>query len=117
MRKRRCYRHSDELRRSAVNRWAAGEPLDDVARDLDLSARLIRTWRFGRGEKSKKRYPAPGPEDPEPVWQEENQRLKSLLADRTLELDFFKGALLKVEARRQPSSKSGAIASTTKSSR
>ncbi len=41
--------------------------------------------------------------------------LKRLVADKTLEADFFKGALQKVEARRQKSGESGARASTTKS--
>jgi len=38
--------------------------------------------------------------------------LKRLLAEKTLELDFFKGALQQVEARRQPGSGTGAKAST-----
>ena len=41
-------------------------------------------------------------------------RLKQALADKTLELDFFKGALQKVEARRQSSTQPGGTASTTK---
>jgi transposase-like protein len=40
---------------------------------------------------------------------------KRLLADKTLEVDFFKGALQKVEARRQSSTQPGKTASTTKS--
>jgi transposase-like protein len=43
--------------------------------------------------------------------------LKRLLGEKTLEVDFFKGALQKVEARRQGSSSSGGTASTTKSGR
>ena len=46
---------------------------------------------------------------------EENQRLKEALANKILELDFFKGALQKVEARRQSKGVSGGKASTTKS--
>jgi hypothetical protein len=38
-----------------------------------------------------------------------------VLVDKTLELDFFKGALQKVEARRQKNGISGEKASTTKS--
>jgi len=38
-----------------------------------------------------------------------------LLAEKTMEVDFFKGALQKVEARRQRSSSSGEKTSTTKS--
>ena len=41
--------------------------------------------------------------------------LKRVVADKTLEVDFFKGALQKVEARRQKDSSSGETASTTRS--
>jgi hypothetical protein len=42
-------------------------------------------------------------------------QLKRLVADKTLEADFFKGALQKVEARRQNNKPAGETASTTKS--
>jgi hypothetical protein len=45
------------------------------------------------------------------------RELKHLLAEKTLEVDFFKGALQNVEARRQSSKRSGATASTTGSGR
>jgi hypothetical protein len=41
--------------------------------------------------------------------------LKRLLAEKTVEADFFNGALQKVEARRQKGSVSGETASTTRS--
>jgi transposase-like protein len=40
--------------------------------------------------------------------------LKRLLAEKTVEADFFKGALQKVEARRQRDSSSGETVSTTR---
>jgi hypothetical protein len=51
----------------------------------------------------------------ESTLRKEVSQLKRLLADKTLEVDFFKGALQKVEARRQRSDRSGEKASTTKS--
>ncbi len=45
----------------------------------------------------------------------EIHRLKQLLAEKTLEVDFFKGALQKIEARRQRNSGSGEMTSTTRS--
>ena len=42
-------------------------------------------------------------------------QLKRLVADKTLEADFFKGALQKVEARRQSNKQAGETASMTKS--
>jgi hypothetical protein len=45
----------------------------------------------------------------------EIHRLKELLAEKTLEVDFFKGALQKIEARRQKKDGTGGMASTTRS--
>ena len=46
---------------------------------------------------------------------QEVERLKRVLAEKVLEIDFFKGALHKVEARRQGKGRTGAKASTTRS--
>ena len=43
------------------------------------------------------------------------RELQRVLAEKTLEVDFFRGALQKVEARRRQSGISGEKASTTKS--
>jgi hypothetical protein len=47
--------------------------------------------------------------------QQENERLKRSLAEKTLEVDFLQGALQQVEARRRGNTASGASASTPKS--
>jgi len=47
----------------------------------------------------------------------EVSRLKRVLADKVVEVDFFRGALHKVEARRQGRGSSGEKASTTRSGR
>jgi hypothetical protein len=47
--------------------------------------------------------------------QQENERLKRALADKTLEVDFLQGALQQVEARRRQNTASGAKTSTPKS--
>src|SRR5712692_529286 len=55
------------------------------------------------------------PQNPrESTLRKEVHQLKRLLADKTLEVDFFRGALQKVEARRQRKGSSGEKASTTK---
>jgi hypothetical protein len=43
------------------------------------------------------------------------RRLSKLLGEKTLEVDFFRGALQKVEARCQSKGGSGETASTTRS--
>ena len=55
------------------------------------------------------------PESRERNSQGEMRELKRLLAEKTLEVDFFKGALQKIEARRQNKAGSGGKASTPKS--
>jgi hypothetical protein len=45
----------------------------------------------------------------------EIHRLKQPLAEKTMEVDFFRGALQKVEARRQKRGETGETASTSRS--
>jgi transposase-like protein len=82
-----------------------------LAKELDVPRRLLYRWRLrleGTVVPIARRYP--GLED-------ENRQLKQLLAERTLEVDFFKGALQKIAARRQPNDGTGETASTTKCGR
>ena len=48
-------------------------------------------------------------------YRKQVQQLKRLLGEKVMEVDFLKGALQKVEARRQRDSGSGEMASTTRS--
>jgi hypothetical protein len=63
----------------------------------------------GSGEESAR------PSTHESSYRKQALQLKRLLAEKMLEVDFFKGALHKVEARRQRVGASGEMASTTKS--
>jgi transposase-like protein len=107
-------RHSIEFRRTAVERLKQCESIGELAAELGVNRRLLYKWRdqldpLDRGDE-------PPPENArESALRKENKRLKQALANKTLEVDFFKGALQKVEARRQQSDNSGARASTTKS--
>jgi hypothetical protein len=62
----------------------------------------------------------PGQEASRPIThasahRKEIHHLKQLLAEKTMEVDFFRGALQKVEARRQKGSETGETASTSRS--
>lgn len=46
--------------------------------------------------------------------EQENRRLKDLVAKKSLEVEFFSGALRRMGARRQPSDGTGETASTSK---
>ena len=107
-------RHPLEFRQMAVERMKRCENITALSEELGVARRQLYLWREqlapieGRAE--------PAPESPrEATLRKENRQLKRVLAEKTLEVDFFKGALQKIEARRQKSGDSGARASTTKS--
>ena len=114
MAKRRVGKYPKEFRRMAVERLKTCDNIVELSQELGVHRRLLYKWRdqfapFDSGEKS-----PPGNSRESTLHKEINQ-LKRILVDKTLELDFFKGALQKVEARRQKSGISGERASTTKS--
>jgi len=85
-----------------------------LAAELDLDRRLMYKWRDQIDPVDKGEWPPPQ-NSRESMLRKEVSQLKRVLADKTVELDFFKGALQKVEARRQQSGVTGGKASTTKS--
>jgi len=98
----------------AVERLKARDNIVELSQELGVHRRLLYKWRdqfdlFGQSEE-----PVPGNSRESTLRKEVNQ-LKRVLVNKMLELDFFKGALQKVEARRQKNGISGEKASTTKS--
>ena len=106
MRRKRVY--TEEFRRVSVARMRGCRNISALARELDVPRRLLYRWEMrleGRVAPIVVR---------EAGLEEENRQLKQLLAERTLEVDFFKGALQKIAARRQANGETGETASTTK---
>jgi len=104
---RRIGRYPKSFREMAVKRMKESENITALARELRVPRSVLYKWRGqlepvddGDGVRALRREVA---------------HLKRLLGDKMLELDFFKGALQKVEARRRSSGGSGGKASTTKS--
>jgi transposase len=112
--KRRVGRYSKEFRRACVERMKQCDDISALARELDIDRGLLYRWRNQLEPPDQSEEPAPQ-NSRESTLRKEVSQLKRVLAEKTLELDFFKGALQKVEARRQQSDISGAKASTTKS--
>jgi transposase-like protein len=109
MRRKRIY--TEEFRRLAVARMKGCRNVSALAKELDVPRRLLYRWQI--------RLEGPvAPIAPRfPGLEDENRQLKQLLAERTLEVDFFKGALQKIAARRQQNGGTGETASTTKCGR
>ena len=107
-------RYSRKFQRMAVERMRSCDHVGQLAQELGVTPRCLYKWRrkldlVGPGEESAR------PSTHEASFRKQTQQLKRLLAEKVLEVDFFKGALQKVEARRQKSGITGERASTTKS--
>jgi transposase-like protein len=111
--KKRVGKFPKAFRQMAVDRLARCENIVALAKELGISRRLLYTWR----EKLEPLESGEGPpvNSREASLRKEVSRLKRVLAEKVLEVDFFKGALHNVEARRQRRGKAGAQASTTRS--
>ena len=110
MAKRRVGRYPKAFKQMAVERLNQCENIVALSQELGVSRRLLYTWR-------EKLAPLESREGPpanarEATLRKEVSRLKRVLAEKVLEVDFFTGALHTVEARRQRSGKTGAQAST-----
>ena len=93
-------RYSRKFQRIAVERLRTCEDVGELARELGVTRRCLYKWR------TKLEAAEPGEEASRPSTHTASHRkeilqLKRLLAEKTMEVDFFKGALQKVEARRQ----------------
>ncbi|MFQ5993351.1 MAG: transposase [Nitrospiraceae bacterium] len=114
MAKKRVGKFPKAFRQMAVEQLKRCDDISALAKELGVHRRLLYTWRD-------KLDPAESGDGPPPATSREStlrkevSTLKRVLADKTLEADFFKGALQKVKARRQRSGDSGAKASTTRS--
>ena len=106
-------RYTKEFREFAVERLRGSENIVALARELQVSRRQLYRWR----DELDPEIQAPGQEARASTLRKEANHLKRVLAEKTLEVDFFRSALQKVEARRQQSSRTGEKASTSKSGR
>jgi transposase-like protein len=114
VRKRRVGKYPRAFREMAVERMKGCHNVAELAKELDVHRAVLYRWRDQLAPLDRAEWEA------EPVGREsslerENRQLKQVLADKTLEVDFFKGALRKIAARRQGSTKPGGTASTTES--
>ena len=113
MAKRRGKNYPKAFRKLAVERLKSCDNVSALSKELGVDRCLLYKWRnqiepIDDGD-------APPENGKERDLRLQVAQLKRLVADKTLEADFFKGALQKVEARRQSNTKPGETASTTKS--
>jgi transposase-like protein len=113
-------RHTVEFKRQVVERMKTCENIGALARELDLERKLLYTWKYqfeGRPEPRRANLAKNPEERKEKPLGEEITKLKLALAEKTLENDFFRSALLRIKEGRRASIATGASASTTPSGR
>ena len=97
------------------------DKITELAKELKIRPWYLYRWEAGLKGKPPKRSGRRQPRTKDlsqtgsAELERENAELRQALGKRALEVDFFKGALQKIEARRQSSTASGETASTTKS--
>ena len=108
-------RYSQEFRKAAVERMRGCEHIVRLAKELGVSRAALYLWRDELDPEEEGVIGQRPRGSRASTLRKEVNHLKRVLAEKTLEVDFFKGALQKIEARRQSSSSTGAKAFTTKS--
>ena len=113
-------RHSAEFKRQAVERMKSADNIQALARELQIERKLLYIWKDqleGRPEPRHADLSIASEERREKKLEAEIAKLKLALADKALENDFFRKALLKLKEQRQANIGSGATESTKSSDR
>ena len=100
----------------AVERLKTCDNIVALAQELGVHRRLLYKWR-DQLDPIEETDGSLLHNSRELTLRKEVSQLKRVLADKVVEVDFFRGALQKVEARRRRRGSSGEKASTTKSGR
>ena len=113
-------RHSLEFKKQAVERMRTSENIHELARELKIERKLLYTWKYqleGHPEPRHANLAITAEERKDKQLRDELARIKSALADKTLENDFFRSALRGIREVRRKSMAAGASASTSPSGR
>ena len=103
---------NDAYKKLAVRRMKECEEVIQLCREMGISRQLLYRWRDKLERRQQKLDPT---QAAELQLRQQAVQLKQALAEKTLALDFLKGALQKVEALRQARTGSGETASTSTS--
>jgi transposase-like protein len=112
-RKKQVNKYPTAFRKMALERLKSCKNATELAAELGIHRTQLYQWRDQM--EPVEDGPGPAANSGERELRREIRELKRVLGEKVLEVDFFKGALQKVEARRRSNSGSGAKASTTES--
>jgi transposase-like protein len=99
MKKQENGQYPVEFRVWAVEQLKAGVSIGALSKQTKVHRTLLHRWKKNPIHPNSQRGKAKPPKAPgELSLQEELQQVKQLLADKTLEVHFLKGALQRIEA-------------------
>ena len=108
----------EAFQRSVVERMKACDDVTALVRELHVSRSQVYRWR----DEALGRIPVPSPRSAAQIEEKKEERqqrriaeLERLVARQALDLDFFKGALLRIEENRRKRTQTSGMPSTNKS--
>lgn len=113
MGKKKVNKYPTAFRKMALERLKSCKNATELAAELGIHRTQLYKWRDQM--EPVEDGPGPATNSRERELRKEIRELKRLLGEKVLEVDFFKGALQKVEARRRSNKSTGETASTTRS--
>src|SRR5512132_2014607 len=103
-----------EMKLAAVQRLEAGASLGEVARAFEVNPNVLHRWRREFRQGPGNAFPGLGRRR----WDDTQQaRLERKIGQQTLEIDFLKGCLQRIEEQRMLQALTGKPRSTGKSKR
>ena len=115
--RRKWDRWPAEFRQRALEQMKTCQNVKVLAKELGVARQQLYLWKQQAEER--KKASEPGSEDPRDLRIRELEKkvgdLQGCVGQKTLELDFFAGALRRIEESHQRKGKTGATASTPKS--
>jgi len=114
MNKGKVWRHPETFHRMAIERFRCCENIEHLAKELGVARQTLYRWHK-KSECADEGQDAILEKSRESRLQREIRDLKRLLAEKVLEVDFFKGALQQIEVRQGENRRSGEPAFTSTS--
>ena len=111
-RKRKINKYPTGFRKLALERMKTCRNVNELSVELGIHRTQLYKWRAMEANDDGFDPPA---NSQERELRKEIRELKRVLGEKVLEADFFRGALQKVEARRQSSGGTGRAGSSSKS--
>jgi transposase-like protein len=116
--RRKWDRYSAAFRQQALERMKTCDNVKALAKELGVARQQLYWWKQRAEQRANPREPG-ATEDPRDRRIRELTKkiaeLEGVIGQKTLELDFFAGALRRIEESRQKKGMSGETASTQKS--